>query len=103
MFETYRMRRRVSELSFAESWGVLHALARTGLDQDRKLMVALADRCVEIAPRQSLRAASEGWSNAYRRGSRVRFKSSPVTILEPVNEDLVNAVEEAFDEAGEER
>jgi hypothetical protein len=90
-------RRRAAALDFGQAWNLLHALARAGFDDDRRLMITLARRCEETTTKRSLRAASRKWAETYAAGRSVKFKTYSVTILEPVSDDLVDEVESAFE------
>lgn len=67
-------RRRAAALDFGQAWNLLHALARAGFDDDRRLMIALARRCEETTTERSLRAASRKWAETYEAGRSVKFK-----------------------------
>jgi hypothetical protein len=101
LYKRWWLRRAVRSFEFDHAWILLHIHAAHEYnldDTDRRLMVALARRCVETAPddQPGMRGASKGWLHAYERGSRVKFATYPTTILEPVSEELAAAVEEVF-------
>jgi len=64
---------------------------------ERRLLVALAQRCVETAPPE-MRPTYERWTQAYREGRRVKVGTYTATLLEPVPDEMVRAVDEAFEE-----
>ena len=63
-----------------------------------RIVLPFAERARDTAPTPALYRQYERWVKPYREGRRVKFAVFPVTILEPISDELREAVEEAFDE-----
>jgi hypothetical protein len=74
----------------------MRALARAGIGE-RRLLLALAERAAITAP-AAMRPTYERWVQAYREGRRIKIGIYPVALLEPVDPELSNAVDAAFEQ-----
>jgi hypothetical protein len=98
-----RFRRIVAPtMSHEDSAQLMRSLAYGG-SRDYRTMAALARRALETATDETRdRHALEKWLAMHEAGRPVKVSTHPVIVLEPVNDDLVHAVEEAFEGADRE-
>ena len=97
-----RIRRVViPQLDYETSARMLRTLARGG-STDRRTMLALADRALELVPDDLAgeRGALERYHAAISAGRRIKVSVHPVTFTEPISDELAADIESAF-EGGE--
>ena len=99
-----RARRRAAGMTFEQASREFRRRVYTGEDADPREVLVLVERALELAPRgddgvsRSARAGLEKWVEVLRRGHRVKVSTARMVLLEPVDEELAQAVDEAFDE-----
>jgi len=87
----------VVQMEHREAARLMRALARAGIGE-QILLVALAERSLATSPPE-MRPTYERWAQAYRGGRRVKVGTYPAAaLLEPAPDEMVRAVDEAFEE-----
>jgi hypothetical protein len=90
-----RFRNSIPDLTHDEAAQMLRFGARHGLD--RVTLLAVAERAIATDTGEGELRSLTMYRDAIAAGRTIRFKTLPVTILEPVNDELRQAVEEVFE------
>jgi hypothetical protein len=86
----------ISKMDHAKAAWILRILEQQGSKRQAE-MRALCERAAETAPPEEVKL----WQRrlkVYRAGRIVQWKTFPVTIIEPVDPEMVAEIENAFEE-----